>query len=82
MARILSNLEEIRQSIKRYHKFSVTCGVGTIYSDITNVRVSYDNAVTAVDYRLILGRNRIICIEDLFIPVIIYHREHIVTLWI
>jgi Response regulator containing CheY-like receiver domain and AraC-type DNA-binding domain len=65
MARILSNLEEIRQSIKRYHKFSVTCGVGTIYSDITNVRVSYDNAVTAVDYRLILGRNRIICIEDL-----------------
>ncbi|ULL13944.1 response regulator [Paenibacillus sp. H1-7] len=60
----LTVLEEIRQSIEKYLKLSVTTGVGTVTADIANVSYSYKDAVLALDYRLILGNNRIICIDD------------------
>ncbi|WP_028550913.1 response regulator transcription factor [Paenibacillus sp. UNC451MF] len=64
MKRTLSALEEIRQSIEKYLKLSVTIGVGTIVTDIANVSYSYGDAILALDYRLLLGNNRIICIDD------------------
>ncbi|UQZ85753.1 putative response regulatory protein [Paenibacillus konkukensis] len=62
--RTASVLEEIRQSIEKYVKLSVTIGVGTVTADIANVSYSYKSAVMALDYRLILGNNRIIMIDD------------------
>ncbi|MFE5321250.1 response regulator [Paenibacillus sp. NPDC056579] len=64
MKSTLTVLEEIRQSIEKYLKLSVTTGVGTVTADISNVSYSYKDAVLALDYRLILGNNRIICIDD------------------
>lgn len=64
MKSTLPVLEEIRQNIEKYLKLSVTIGVGTATTDITNVSYSYKDAVLALDYRLILGNNRIICIDD------------------
>lgn len=58
-------LEEIRQSIEKYLRFTITVGIGTYCEDITNINISYDNALSALDYRVILGRNRIIKIEDI-----------------
>ncbi|MDF2595635.1 MAG: transcriptional regulator [Clostridia bacterium] len=58
-------LEEIRQSVEKYLKLTVTIGVGTFHDQITNVPQSYKNALLALDYRLIQGNNRIICIEDM-----------------
>ncbi|MCZ8512740.1 response regulator [Paenibacillus filicis] len=57
-------LEEIRQSIDKYLKFTVTIGVGTVTPEVTHVSYSYKDAVLALDYRLILDNNRIICIND------------------
>ncbi|WP_282937419.1 response regulator [Paenibacillus sp. RC67] len=64
MKRSLSALEEIRQSIEKYLKLSVTIGVGTVVSDITVISYSYSDAILALDYRPLLGNNRIICIDD------------------
>lgn len=60
----LTALEEVRQSIEKYLKFTVTMGVGTASTEITDMKYAYDDAVLALDYRLILGNNRLICIDD------------------
>lgn len=58
-------IEEIRQSVQKFLSVTVTIGVGTVCDDITYLSYSYRNAVSALDYRLILGCNRIIFIEDI-----------------
>lgn len=57
-------LDGIRQSIEKYLRCTVTIGVGTACRDITGISSSFENAVNALDYRVVLGNNRIICIED------------------
>ncbi|NEW09472.1 response regulator [Paenibacillus sp. SYP-B3998] len=57
-------LEEVRQNVEKYLKLSVTVGIGTAMKDVTKVSYSYEDAVLALDYRLILGNNRMICIDD------------------
>ncbi len=57
--------EEIRQSIEKYLKFSVTIGIGNECENIENISSSYRQSINALDYRVVLGNNRIICIEDL-----------------
>jgi two-component system response regulator YesN len=64
MARTLAVLEEIRQSIEKFLKFSVTIGVSSVISAITDCLYAYKDAVSALDYRFIHGNNRIICIDD------------------
>ncbi|NOU96915.1 response regulator [Paenibacillus sp. LMG 31456] len=64
MKRTLAVLEEIRQNVDKYLKFTVTIGVGTVTEDITNISYSHKDAIFALDYRLILGNNRVICIDD------------------
>lgn len=39
--------------------------MGTLCSNIEFISYSYKNAVSALDYRLILSNNRVICIDDL-----------------
>ncbi|TXK78392.1 response regulator [Paenibacillus sp. N3.4] len=60
----MKTLEEVRQSVEKYLKFSVTIGIGSVMKDVTKVSYSHEDAVLALDYRLILGNNRIICIDD------------------
>ncbi|UKS26741.1 response regulator [Paenibacillus sp. HWE-109] len=57
-------LEEVRQSVEKYLKFTLTVGIGTVMNEVTNISYSYEDAVLALDYRLILGNNRMICIDD------------------
>ncbi|MCZ8523154.1 MULTISPECIES: response regulator [Paenibacillus] len=64
MEKTLAVLEEIRQSIEKYLKFTVTTGVGTFCPQLQEISYSYQDAVLALDYRPILGDNRIICISD------------------
>lgn len=65
ISRTLTVLEEVRLSIEKFLKFTVTVGIGTACNDISNICLSYNDAFLALDYRLILGNNRIICIDDL-----------------
>lgn len=57
-------LEEIRLSVNKYLKFTVTAGVGTVSPDVTSISYSYKDAVQALDYKLVHGNNRVICIDD------------------
>lgn len=59
-----SALEEIRQSVSKFLKHTVTIGVGTVCADSIFIYNSYQSAISALDYRLIMGNNRIIWIED------------------
>lgn len=64
LAKVLAILQEIRQSIGKYHSLDATIGVGTFCSNIKDISLSYKNAAAALDYSLILGNDRIICIDD------------------
>jgi len=63
--KIQLTLEEIRQSIEKYLKFTITIGLGTIINDVSYISDSYQNAIFALDYKFIMGKNRIIWIEDI-----------------
>lgn len=57
-------LEEIRQNVQRFLKLTVTAGSGTVCSSPALLFNSFGDALQALDYRLILGNNRVIWIED------------------
>lgn len=64
IGKTFSLLEEIRKNTEKYLGFSITLGVGTATHDITSLKYSYEDAILALDYRVILGNNRIIYIAD------------------
>ncbi len=61
---MLKILEEVRQNVEKYLKLTVTIGAGTMTNSIEGVHHSYNEALQALDYRLILGNNRVIWIYD------------------
>jgi two-component system response regulator YesN len=65
MKKVIAILKEIHQSIEKYFNISLIIGVGTCCSDAGDIPWSYENAVAALDYRIILTNNDIICIEDM-----------------
>lgn len=58
-------LEEIRLTTEKYLNYTVTIGLGSFCNHIAMISKSYKNAVSALEYRLIQGSNRIIFIEDI-----------------
>ncbi|MFD2368548.1 response regulator [Brevibacillus sp. GCM10020057] len=56
--------EEIRRTVEKYLSVTVTVGVGTVVPDVTQLSYSYEDAGLALDYRGILGNNRLIFIDD------------------
>ncbi|MGP0586119.1 response regulator [Paenibacillus timonensis] len=62
--RALQLLEEIRFSVERYLKLTVTIGAGSEVEQLSELAGSYEEAVKALDYRVILGGNKVIWIED------------------
>ncbi|WP_438351147.1 response regulator [Paenibacillus sp. FA6] len=62
--RMLEILEEVRQNVEKYLKLTVTIGAGTMTSFLGGVNLSYNDALQALDYRLLLGNNRVIWIDD------------------
>jgi len=60
-----SILEEIRQNVEKYLKISITIGLGSMCNSLSKLRESYRTALAALDYRLIIGENKVIFIEDL-----------------
>lgn len=62
--RTFAILEEIRQNVQRFLKLTVTAGAGTVCRMPSLLFNSFGDALQALDYRLILGNNRVIWIED------------------
>lgn len=63
--RALKLSEGIRAAIEKYLRFTVTIGIGIIGNSLSVVHRSYKSAVSALDYRFILGKNRVINISDM-----------------
>jgi two-component system, response regulator YesN len=61
----LSALEEVKMTVEKFLKTTVTIGAGNVCEEISLVRYSYENAIAALDYRIFMGRNKIIWIEDI-----------------
>lgn len=57
--------EEIRQSVEKYLKFTVTVGIGGTCGDISELHQSYRSALDALGYRLLVGKNNVIRIDDM-----------------
>ncbi|MCX7711151.1 MAG: response regulator [Clostridia bacterium] len=57
--------EEIRQAVEKYLKFTVTIGIGKTILSISDLYDSYKYALSALDYRFLLGKNRVISIHDM-----------------
>jgi two-component system response regulator YesN len=51
--------------VNKFLKITVTIGVGNVCNNIVFINRSYENAVTALDYRIFMGSNRVIWIEDI-----------------
>lgn len=62
--RTLDLLEEIRFSVERFLKLTVTVGAGSAIWHLSDAVISYEDAQKALDYRVILGGNKVIWIED------------------
>ncbi len=58
-------LEEIRQNVEKYLKISITIGLGSIQETVEGIKKSYDSSLTALEYKLVLGGNKVIFVEDL-----------------
>lgn len=63
-AATMAAAEDIRQSVERYLKLTVTIGIGVVIYEPAGLSYSYKDAVLALDYRVILGGNRVISIAD------------------
>ncbi|MDB4865889.1 MAG: DNA-binding response regulator [Cohnella sp.] len=57
-------LEEVCQNVDKYLKLTLTAGIGTVTSRLPDLMDSWADAMTALDYRLLLGGNRVISIDD------------------
>lgn len=64
LAQTLPVLEEIRYCVEKFLRITVTIGVGTVRSELTEIPYSFEDSISALDYRLLLGNNRIISIDD------------------
>ena len=65
LGKSFSILDEIRQNVEKYLKINITIGVGSICPSLVRLRDSYKTALTAIDYKLVIGSNKVIFIEDL-----------------
>lgn len=55
----------VGQSVQKYLKREVSIGVGRVSPSITGLRVSYQEACSALDYRFLLGGGKVISIQDM-----------------
>jgi two-component system response regulator YesN len=58
-------LEEIRDSMKRYLKLAISCGVSKAFSDIYNVHAAFIDAEYALSFNFYGGAEKIIYVESL-----------------
>jgi two-component system response regulator YesN len=63
--RAFSLAEQVRHQIDKYLKFTVTVGIGRTSSHLEQLPVSYRSALSALDYRFLLGKNRVLSILDM-----------------
>lgn len=62
---LLEIVEKIKAQVQKNFPFTITLGIGRMYKDIINVKLSYNEAINALKYKLYHGKNKIINIDDI-----------------
>jgi two-component system response regulator YesN len=62
---IQHKIEKIQDYSHQYLKFTVSAGIGRMYTQLIDTVKSYSEAVHALEYRMAFGRNSIILIDDI-----------------
>lgn len=57
--------DQICHALETYIKFKASVGVGRVYTHITDVAVSYQEALLALRYRMFLDTGQVLYIEDM-----------------
>ncbi|WP_248925088.1 helix-turn-helix domain-containing protein [Paenibacillus hamazuiensis] len=52
------------ESVRKYIRLMLSAGIGRTYADVQAVSDSFQEACSALDYRFMLGKNKIILIDD------------------
>lgn len=63
--RMFSLAEQVRHHIEKYLKFTVTIGIGRACAGTERLPDAYRSALSALDYRFLHGKNRVLSILDL-----------------
>ncbi|MFF2482989.1 response regulator [Paenibacillus sp. NPDC058071] len=63
--RIEELAERIRHAVQQFLKLTVSVGIGTETTALAHVSASCQSAVSALQYRLLLGNNQVISISDM-----------------
>lgn len=61
----MTKMEKLRQAVERYLPYTVTIGCGQVCQRLENLHQSKDGAISACDYKLLMGTNQVIYISDL-----------------
>ncbi|EFM10770.1 two component transcriptional regulator, AraC family [Paenibacillus curdlanolyticus YK9] len=57
--------EDVRHQIEKYLKFTVTIGIGRVSLSPDMLPAAFKSALSALDYRFLFGKNRVLSILDL-----------------
>ncbi len=57
--------ESIKNNLRRETGISVSAGIGSIYPSIKDAALSYQEAIKALNYRLVYGNNAVLCINHI-----------------
>lgn len=69
-----ARLEEILVQLRLTLNHSLSCGVGHLYHELSDLSVSYQEASTALKYRYLYGLNQVFSINDLNLNTPSYHK--------
>ncbi len=61
---LLGVFDQIRCSVKKYLDFTVTVGAGYAVNGVEDIHFSYQGALSACNYKMVLGADRVIYIGD------------------
>ena len=59
------NSQKILDTFDKYFNLILTVGIGNIYIDASDIKISYNEAKVALEYKIIKGNNTIIKYEDI-----------------
>lgn len=61
----LAICELIRENVKKLYEFTVSIGIGGLYKDMSEARISYSKAERALKYKIVTGTDSIIAYQDI-----------------
>ncbi|WP_261301650.1 helix-turn-helix domain-containing protein [Paenibacillus andongensis] len=65
MSKLIDTTKEIQDKVNKYLKISVSAGIGDLVEGVKSISESFQNALSASNYRIIFGREAVIKYGDI-----------------